>query len=236
MSPGVALVRPFADDPWVLEAVIMYSKLTQQYVEAMISEGDLFDPIAWHYERRRKKDQDKSSTSSIGVVSSMSPCLRARELLPFKPGPIVLSQSSKRLPPQVRLRRRLELISGLFKCYQSRRERDAIYKYLRAVYKTVLHYRLRKRTRFLAEVACKTGGISYRSDPQVFPAVIRATCNKGVDGKTVSKWSRALRYAALCQTAHADVKTFIKQHGGINGCTERFAYTRRRELRRKSRR
>ena len=150
-----------------------------------------------------------------------------------------LSQSGHSLEhvsPRVRLRRRLELISAAFKSYQSTRHRDAVYEYLRPVYRTVLHYRLRRKARFLRQFACSVLNISKDKMPDVFTVCIRATCGDAIDAKCVSKWSRALRYSAFCKVEPKNLKTFIRQHGSINGCADRYTRIRSRQTGRKSRR
>jgi hypothetical protein len=56
-----------------------------------------------------------------------------------------------------------------------------------------------------------------------FIAVIRCTCDDNVDGKTISKWARALRYVAHCKPHEMPVKTFIKELGGVNACADLYA-------------
>ena len=45
---------------------------------------------------------------------------------------------------------------------------------------------------------------------------------KTVDGKTRSKWSRVLRYAARTKPEGQHLIDFIKSHGGINECARKF--------------
>jgi hypothetical protein len=53
--------------------------------------------------------------------------------------------------------------------------------------------------------------------------VIRATCDREkLDNKTISKWSRALRYVAKFKKG-TPLKTFIKNRGGVNACAALFA-------------
>jgi hypothetical protein len=46
---------------------------------------------------------------------------------------------------------------------------------------------------------------------------------RNVDNKTISKWARALRYAAHCKKPRTPLKTFFKKMGGINALAERYA-------------
>jgi len=59
------------------------------------------------------------------------------------------------------------------------------------------------------------------ADP--FTAIIRCTCDDNVDIKTISKWARALRYVARCKVSPTQLKTFMKEAGGVNACADRYA-------------
>jgi hypothetical protein len=54
-------------------------------------------------------------------------------------------------------------------------------------------------------------------------AVIHFTCGDPVDNKTVSEWARALRYVAHCKVSPTQLKTFMKEVGGVNACADRYA-------------
>jgi hypothetical protein len=49
-------------------------------------------------------------------------------------------------------------------------------------------------------------------------AVIRFTSGGATDNKTISKWVRALRYVACCNVRPSELKTFMKEAGGVNAC------------------
>jgi hypothetical protein len=59
------------------------------------------------------------------------------------------------------------------------------------------------------------------ADP--FAVVIRCTCEDKLDNKTISKWSRAMRYVARVKKPRHLLTTFMKNKGGVNGCAERYA-------------
>jgi hypothetical protein len=64
--------------------------------------------------------------------------------------------------------------------------------------------------------------ISEREDP--FAAVIRCTADPAkADKRTRSKWSRAMRYAAVYKPDAEPLDHFIKRKGGINACAARFS-------------
>jgi hypothetical protein len=49
---------------------------------------------------------------------------------------------------------------------------------------------------------------------------------KTVDGKTRSKWSRVLRYAARTKPSSQRLTDFAKSNGGLNECARKFARNR----------
>jgi hypothetical protein len=54
-------------------------------------------------------------------------------------------------------------------------------------------------------------------------AIIRSTCDGAADNKMISKWARALRYAAKHKPREVRLKAFMKAAGGINACTAGYA-------------
>jgi hypothetical protein len=60
--------------------------------------------------------------------------------------------------------------------------------------------------------------ISDREDP--FAAIIQRTADPAkADKRKRSKWSRALRYAAIYEPDSEALDHFIRRKGGINACT-----------------
>jgi hypothetical protein len=60
--------------------------------------------------------------------------------------------------------------------------------------------------------------------PEPFAVVILCTSDPDkVDGRTRSKWSRVLRFAAEFKPPDEPLADFIKRKGGINECAARFA-------------
>jgi hypothetical protein len=109
--------------------------------------------------------------------------------------------------------------------YQSTRDRDGIYVYLKAVFDLVSKWREqgddapRAICLALGWANCKP-----RVPSEPFAAVIFCTSDpEKVDDRTRSKWSRALRYAAGSKKETEPLMTFIKRVGGINECASRFA-------------
>ncbi len=59
------------------------------------------------------------------------------------------------------------------------------------------------------------------ADP--FTAIIRCTSDDSADSKMISKWARALRYAAHCKRPTMPLEKFVKRVGGINACATLYA-------------
>jgi len=56
--------------------------------------------------------------------------------------------------------------------------------------------------------------------------IINAT-STGIDAKTASRWSQALRYCWRQRDEWSDLQGFIRTHGGIAGCASAFANRKR---------
>jgi hypothetical protein len=117
----------------------------------------------------------------------------------------------------------LERISSAWDDFQASRMRDAVYGYLDAVFAIVEHYRVRRRTKRLLRRASEFSGLPFDKQADPFTAVIRCTSADEVDSKTISKWARALRYAARSKEPAVQLRTFMKRAGGVNACADRYA-------------
>ena len=98
-----------------------------------------------------------------------------------------------------------------------------MYPYLEAVFAIVVHHKVRRRTKRLLQRAFDFASLPFDKNADPFAAVIRCTCDRSVDNKMISKWSRALRYVAYSEVPSASLKTFMKEAGGVNSCAARFA-------------
>jgi hypothetical protein len=107
--------------------------------------------------------------------------------------------------------------------FQANRARDAVYGYLEAVFEIVEHYKVRRRTTRLRRHAFQFANLPLNNSSDLFAAVIRCTTGEGADNKTISKWARALRYVAHCKARPAQVRTFMKEAGGVNACADLYA-------------
>jgi hypothetical protein len=111
--------------------------------------------------------------------------------------------------------------SDAFDEFQESRARDAMYGYLKAVFALVEDCKGRRRTKRLLRRAFQFAGLSFDKNADPFATVIRCTSERDIDNKTISKWARALRYAAHCKSPKTGLKRFMKKMGGINGCADR---------------
>jgi len=134
-----------------------------------------------------------------------------------------LSVDAKSQTPKARLRRWLAKIRRACGEFQASRTRDAVYGYLEAVFAIVMHYKVRRRTTRLLRHAFKFADRPFDKSADPFSVVIRCTSGRGIDGKTISKWSRALRYARRRKEPDMQLKAFMKEAGGINACAARYA-------------
>jgi hypothetical protein len=130
--------------------------------------------------------------------------------------------------PKARLRRWLEKVRRAWEDFQASRSRDAVYNYLERVFAIVTHYKVRRRTQRLARHAFKFANLPFDKNADPFTAVIRCTCGDAADIKMISKWSRALRYASRQKEPNMRLKRFMKDAGGVNACTARYAKLGRR--------
>src|SRR6266446_3607379 len=220
----------------------MLTGRTAKYVEAMIREGDDFDYYRW----LRQVREEEAQLKSVAVSTSVQPIAPG----PDHPAKIAQNQSqfngsetadhvkhksavrpaiqqvghcTKSIDnPKKSIRQRLGDVCNAWDDFQETRDRDAVYGYLRAVFSIVKHYNGRHRTKKLMRRAYKFAGLRVDTSADPFAVIIRSTCEHKLDNKTISKWSRALRYVARVKK-RIPLKTFMKNRGGINGCAALFA-------------
>jgi hypothetical protein len=221
----------------------MLTGRTAKYVEAMIREGDDFDYYRWLHQVREEEAQLKS----VAVSTSVQPIAPEPDhpaKIAQNPGEFIDSETSDNekqklaVGPAIQeaghgtksvdkskksLRQRLGDVCNAWDDFQGTRSRDAVYGYLRAVFSIVKHYNGRRQTKKLMRRAYKFAGLPVDMNADPFAAVIRCTCDGKADNKTISKWSRALRYVARVKKPRHQLTTFMKNRGGINACVERYA-------------
>ena len=106
---------------------------------------------------------------------------------------------------------------------QASRDRDAIYRYLSAVFELVEWWDQEGKAVNRAYRALHQRGYPSVREPEPFAALILCTSDPvKVDDRTRSKWSRALRFAAKNKDLDEPLRDFIKRKGGINACAARL--------------
>jgi hypothetical protein len=89
----------------------------------------------------------------------------------------------------------------------------------------------RLATKRLLRHAFEFADLRFDKGADPFASVIRCTCGGAADSKMISKWARALRYAAIRKPPEMRLKPFMKQAGGVNECAAGDADKRRRHRR-----
>jgi hypothetical protein len=218
----------------------LFSPRTANYVAALIRQGDKFDYYKWLQQVREEEDQAKRRSPTIterivpeGIDAPVSRFDR-REASPNRrlfngrvPIPIGMTRSRRKTLHSAsgpRIRWRFEKIRAEWDDFQASRARDAVYGYLENVFETVMHYKVRRKTTKLLRHAFKFADLPFDKNADPFTAVIRCTSDENADSKTISKWGRALRYAARSKEPTVRLKTFMKDAAGVNACAD--LYTR----------
>jgi hypothetical protein len=218
------------------------SPRTASYVAAMVREGDSFDYDKWlkrvREEEAQAKQAEAAETSRELAAVDIDRPIRTSDDQHIRPNPTLRlitktilvpralpspHRQGKRQTPKAQLRRWLERVRGAWGEFQSSRSRDAVYGYLEAVFAIVEHYRERTRINRLLRHAFKFADLPFDKDADPFAAVIRCTCGRDLDNKTISKWSRALRYVARSKEPDIGLRTFMKKAGGVSACADRYA-------------
>ena len=216
------------------------SPRTANYVAALIREGDSFDYCKWLQKTREGEVQAAQAFagSAPGETAAMQCNSIQGQVWRGTPPPAAqpLRVSTLRRialrrtghadgdeTPEARIRRKLEKVVHEWGDLQSSRARDAMYGYLEKVFETVIHYKIRRKTKKLLRHAYKFAGLPVPNNADPFTAVIRCTCDDNADSKTISKWARALRYVARCKVRPTQLRTFMKEVGGVNACADLYA-------------
>jgi hypothetical protein len=114
----------------------------------------------------------------------------------------------------------LNRLEAEFEEYRGTRDRDAVFKYLAALYAAVMSWG--DDAVEYSRQALRLAGHYSRIEMEPFAAVILCSAAGGLDPKTISKWSRLLRYAAEYKKLSEPLRDFIRRKGGINACAARF--------------
>jgi hypothetical protein len=215
------------------------SEMTLRYLEAVDREGDNFDLQRWLKRVREEKARAKAPTAASALAlqglnddtefvvlsrptpsGPLKPSSATKVLLSAK-GPHRTAHAVHGADQRDHLKNALTKICEAWDDFQTSRDRNAVYRYLRSVYSVVTRCRSRRHTRRLMQRACDFAGLAFDKAADPFTTVIRCTSEKSLDHRTVSKWSRALRYAAYRNRPRRMLVTFMKAAGGINACASR---------------
>jgi hypothetical protein len=132
--------------------------------------------------------------------------------------------------PNVSLNQDIKRLREIWQKVQGDRNRDAIYGYLTAVYELIEWWTAEMLAIDRAKRALRVNGLVVTEEPEPFGAVIAASVSpKKLDRRQLSKYSRALRYAAARGCRPKRLKGFIERHGGLNSAAARFRRRLRRE-------
>jgi hypothetical protein len=219
----------------------MYTGRTKKYAEAIIREGENFDYKKWLRQVQEEEAQAKRVAAASNfrepTVSEPNHLAKAAQV-PTPPrdavpvvgvnnvrtsrNPVPRTGSPTTETPKKSLQQRLMHVWHAWEEFQETRDRDAVYEYLRAVYSIVQHYWWKGRTKKLTRRAFKFAELPFDKNADPFAVIIRCTCEQQLDRKTISKWSRALRYVARFKK-RVSLKTFMKNRGGVNACADLYA-------------
>ena len=149
------------------------------------------------------------------MLKTESPELRSPENVPSLDR-TNLSQRSCDL-----LRSELAKIRTAWTQYQETRDRDGVYHYLDAVFGLVGKWRRLGCAKSRARRALRLQKIQPQGKVEPFAALI--ACTGKLDRRTLSKWSRALRYVAQVKKDREGLARFMQGQGGINACASLFS-------------
>ena len=122
------------------------------------------------------------------------------------------------------LRQDLTRVRNAWEECQAKRDRNAIYGYLSAVFDLVMWWAAEDRAVSRARWALRPSQTDLTSADEPFAAIILCTSDAAkVDRRTRSKWSRVMRYAAEYKSSSEPLAAFVQRKGGINKCAARFA-------------
>jgi hypothetical protein len=110
-------------------------------------------------------------------------------------------------------------------------DRDGIYGYLQAVFDLISKWKESGDTKVAFHRPFERANHNSQMPAEPFAAVIFCTSDpEKVDDRTLSKWSRALRYVAINKKKTESLKKCMKRQGGINECASRFCVSARTKL------
>jgi hypothetical protein len=126
--------------------------------------------------------------------------------------------------PKESLAADLARLGDTWRSVQTSRDRDAIFAYLTEVFELVRWWAFEGQAKERAARALAFKEVPIPKNIESYRAVVAASlAPETMDKRTVSKWSRALRFAAACKSDKIRLQKFIKRQGGINACTAKYA-------------
>jgi hypothetical protein len=216
----------------------MLSPRMADYVQALVREGNSFDYRKWlagvRNDEAPKEPVEKMESASIVVGNGPGEIAArvrtadvGRSVARPTSGEAVIRLTAHRSPSDRRSKRkyekRLKLVRAAWERYQGTRERDAIYGYLKVVYSLVAQAKARSRLGRLVKNAQLIAGLPIDRKADPFSTLIKYTSKGRVDSKSVSKWTRVLRYAMSGKADPDELREFIKGRGGLNACAAKYA-------------
>jgi hypothetical protein len=122
--------------------------------------------------------------------------------------------------PERLLKRDLAIVRAAWRKYQSVADREGVYTYLTSVYALAATWSRKNRARSQARRALGLARHPIKMALEPTAIIIFCTADPAkVDGRTRSRWSRLLRYAAAHNTPPRSLAAFVKGHGGVNRCS-----------------
>jgi hypothetical protein len=106
---------------------------------------------------------------------------------------------------------------------QGNRDRGAIYGFLDTIFSTVAVWRVDQREVKRTRRILRQAGAALPDIIEPFAGlIVAAAYPTTIDRRTVSKWSRALRFVAEDKRPDQALQPFMMRSGGINGCAAQF--------------
>ncbi|MGH6671794.1 MAG: hypothetical protein ACRECV_07445 [Xanthobacteraceae bacterium] len=216
------------------------SPRTVKYVEALIREGDKFDYARWLQDVREEENRVKTVNLEVAPDDTKLNIPEERKIAINKSAIAHAGAPRFRIarrPPVPRaprhavpvagpqsLQQRIFSVQAAWRAMTEKRQRSAIYGYFSPLFDLVMLYKAKQKREKLVRCALEKADLPWREkrvDP--FAAVIRCTSNNSIDRKTISRWSRALRYAAKRKPPETSLKGFMRGEGGVNACADKYA-------------
>ena len=136
-----------------------------------------------------------------------------------------LHARQKSIPPDdaKELGQDIARVKKAWKKYQRSHRRNAVYRFLSAVFEIAALWQAdghaaSRAQRALINERCK----APRSLDPFSALMVIAADPSAIDDRTLAKWSRALKYAAGRKPPSTTLTKFIRAKGGINDCAARF--------------